>query len=87
MVTDMNTSSQTQPDRISSTDRRRQLEESISQAMARYRSDFEAVRANSARLRAQREAMEAEIAAQPPQPKKAAKPAKTVKALKSQPSI
>lgn len=47
---------------ISTADSRRQLEESIGRAMERYRSDFEVVREKSARLRAEREALEAENA-------------------------
>ncbi|MDI4663551.1 hypothetical protein K9U40_04245 [Xanthobacter autotrophicus] len=52
----------THENRLSSTERTRQLEESIARAMERYRNDFEAVRENSARLRAAREALEAENA-------------------------
>lgn len=40
----------------SSAENRRQLEESVSRAMERYKSDFEAVRAKSERLREAREA-------------------------------
>lgn len=47
---------------LSSADSRRQLEQSIERAMERYRSDFEAVREKSAKLRAQREALDAENA-------------------------
>jgi len=44
----------------SSADSRRQLEESVERAMARYRGDFEAVREKTARLRAEREMRESE---------------------------
>lgn len=52
----------THQNHISTADSRRQLEESIGRAMERYRSDFEAVREKSARLRAEREALETEHA-------------------------
>lgn len=42
----------------SSAESRRQLEESVARAMERYKSDFEAVRANTVRLREAREAQE-----------------------------
>lgn len=48
---------------LSSAENRRQLEESVERAMQRYKSDFEAVRANSARLREAREAQEADAEA------------------------
>ena len=48
---------------LSSAESRRQLDESIERAMDRYRSDFEAVRENSARLRAVREERDREAAA------------------------
>ncbi|MFG1268723.1 hypothetical protein V5F40_12230 [Xanthobacter sp. DSM 14520] len=63
MVLFMDTFSPALHERISSSDRRRQLENSIAQAMDRYNSDFEAIRANTARLRALREAREAEAEA------------------------
>lgn len=44
---------------LSTADRRRQLEESTSRAMDRYRDDFEAQRAKTSRLRAEREARDA----------------------------
>lgn len=50
---------------LSSAESRRQLDESIERAMDRYRTDFEAVRENSARLRAVREARDREAAATP----------------------
>ncbi|MEP9352567.1 hypothetical protein ABLE93_03100 [Xanthobacter sp. KR7-65] len=46
---------------LSSAERRRQLEESVATAMDRYKADFEAVRAKSSRLRAEREARDAEL--------------------------
>ncbi|MDQ0504126.1 hypothetical protein [Xanthobacter agilis] len=46
---------------LSSSERRRQLEESTAHAMERYRSDFEAVREKTSRLRAEREAREVAI--------------------------
>lgn len=54
---------------LSSAESRRQLDESIERAMDRYRTDFEAVRENSARLRAVREARDREAAATPASPK------------------
>lgn len=48
---------------LSSAENRRQLEESVERAMQRYKSDFEAVRANSARLREAREAQQADAEA------------------------
>ncbi|MEP9348604.1 hypothetical protein [Xanthobacter sp. KR7-225] len=53
---------------LSTAERRRQLEESTSRAMERYRTDFEAQRAKTSRLRAEREAREASEAATPPKP-------------------
>lgn len=50
---------------LSSAESRRQLDESIERAMDRYRTDFEAMRENSARLRAVREARDREAAAIP----------------------
>lgn len=52
----------TQQNHLSSAERTRQLGESIARAMERYKNDFEAVREKSAKLRAQREALEAENA-------------------------
>lgn len=49
---------------LSSGERKRQLEESVTRAMDVYKSDFEAVRDRTARLRAAREASEASLAAQ-----------------------
>lgn len=60
MVSYFMTPMTTHQGRLSSADSRRQLEESIARAMDRYRTDFEAVREKSAKLRAQREAAEAE---------------------------
>mgnify|MGYP000252798513 CR=1 FL=1 len=82
MVSSMDTSSPALHERISSSDRRRQLENSIAQAMDRYNSDFEAIRANTARLRALREAREAEAEAlvviSPVRKRRAKAPAKAV---------
>lgn len=76
-MSSMNTSSPPL-ERLSSSDRKRQLEESIAQAMARCRSEHDAVLANTARLRALREAREAHEAreaelAPPPPPRKTRK--------------
>lgn len=60
----------TQTEKVSSSDRRRQLEESVASAMVRYRSDYEAVRVNTARLREQREAREAEVTIVTPKKKR-----------------
>lgn len=45
---------------LSSAESRRQMEESIERAMTRYKSEFEAMREKSARLRALREAHDLE---------------------------
>lgn len=58
---------------LSTADRRPQLEESTSRAMDRYRDEFEAQRAKTSRLRAEREAREASAAAELP-PAAAPKP-------------
>jgi len=63
----------THQNHLSSTERARQLEESTARAMERYRSEFEALRARTARLRAEREAREA---AAPAPPQKGRKPAR-----------
>ena len=47
---------------LSSAESRRQMEESIDQAMTRYKSEFEAMREKTARLRALREARDLEAA-------------------------
>lgn len=62
---------------LSSADNRRRLDESISRAMERYKSDFEAVREKSARLRAARESLEKQTAEEP----KAGKPARRNRAI------
>ncbi|MFG1344911.1 hypothetical protein V5F59_08450 [Xanthobacter autotrophicus DSM 431] len=55
----------THQNNLSSAERRRQLEESTARAMERYRSEFEATRAKTSRLRAEREARQEEIPAKP----------------------
>lgn len=58
---------------LSSAESRRQLEESTARALDRYRSEFEALRANTARLRSEREAREAESPLKLPKGRKAIK--------------
>lgn len=53
---------------MSSAESRRQLEESVERAMERYKSDFEAVRAKSERLRMAREARDDASAKAPSEP-------------------
>lgn len=60
---------------LSSADNRRQLEESIARAMERYRGDFEAIREKTSRLRAEREAREAESASTHPSSRRPARKA------------
>lgn len=69
---------------LSSGERKRQLEESVTRAMDVYKSDFEAVRDRTAKLRAAREASEASEAAQQASiaPLKAAAPRKRKPAAK-----
>ena len=55
---------------LSSAERRRQLDESTTRAMNRYKSEFEALRTKTSRLRAEREARELEIPSKPPKARK-----------------
>lgn len=57
---------------LSSAERARQLEESTARAMERYKTDFEAVRAKTSKLRAAREAREADGPAERPRMRKRA---------------
>ncbi len=60
---------------LSTSERQRQMDESVKQAMALYQRDGDAMRANTARLKALREAHEAAAAAE----KAAAAPVKKVR--------
>ena len=60
---------------LSSTERRRQLEESTARAMDRYKTELEAVRAKTSRLRAAREALPQEPQLKAARPRRAKKPA------------
>lgn len=71
---------------LSSAESRRQLEESVQRAMERYKSDFEAVRANSERLREAREARDEAVRDEAQAKDAHAKPAVKKQAVKKQAS-